>query len=231
MVGGLAVAHHTGMPWRVTRDLDLAISIQIEDFPGPLSGREGWESDPGGREHRKVFEGCLPVDFLPVGSALGRKGTITWPVSHQSMTVVGVELAFEYQSEIAIGVDTRVRVADLCVVMLLKMVAFSDNPADRGRDLHDILSVLVWDEDAARERLFDDRIVELDLQADEAAAFLIGEDVGALSDETCLGKIEEFFAAADGGYLGLLVMSSGLDSDTVHRLWAALKSGIRAARR
>lgn len=231
VIGGLAVAHHTGMRWRVTRDLDLAIALQVEDFPGPLSDMQAWGSDPRGREHRKVFEGNLLVDFLPVGSALEGSGTITWPTSRQSMTIVGFDLAFQHRSEITIGVDTRVSVADLPVVLLLKMVAFSDNPADRIKDLHDILSVLVWNEDAAGVRLYDERFVELDLRPDEAAAFLIGEEVRAISDATCLGKIEEFFAAADKGHLGLLPMRAGLDSDTIDRLWATLRAGIRASER
>ena len=226
VVGGLAVAHHTGMRWRVTKDLDLAITIAVDEFPGPLSGTPVWESDPGGREHRKVFEGHLQVDFLPIGSALEVSGTITWPKSRQQMTIVGFGLAFEYQSEITIGVDTRVEVADLPVAILLKMLAFADNPADRVRDLHDIFSVLVWNEDAEGDRLFDERLIELDLQADEAAAFLIGEDVGAIADAACVGKIEEFFATADRGHLGLLPRRAGIDSDTIARLWTALRRGI-----
>lgn len=210
-------------------DLDLAIAVQIEKFPGPLVDVESWGPDPQGREYRWVFDDSLFVDFLPVGSALRGEGTITWPESRQEMTVVGFHLAFEHRSEVALGIRARASVADLPVVILLKMIAFADSPADRSRDLHDILSILVWNEDAAGERLFDERFVALDLQVDEAAAFLIGEDVGALADGACLGKIDEFFEVADQGYLRLLLMRVGMDRDAMPRRWAAFRAGIQAS--
>lgn len=231
IVGGLAVAHHTGMPWRVTRDLDIAIAIQIGDFPGPLLEMESWGPDPRGREHRKVFEDTLLVDFLPVGSALDGVGTITWPESRQEMSVVGFRLAFDHQAEITIGADTRVSVADLPVLILLKMVAFSDSPSDRARDLHDIVSVIFWNEEAAGDRLFAERLVDLDLQVDEAAAFLMGEDVGALADDACYIKIDKFFEVAARGHLGVLPIRFDFDRDSVSRLWGAFAAGIEAARR
>lgn len=230
IVGGLAVAHHTGMPWRVTRDMDVAIAIQVEEFPGPLLKMESWGPDPEGREHRRVFEESLFVDFLPVGSALDGDKTITWPESQQEMTVVGFRLAFEHATEVTIGAGTRACVADLPAVILLKMIAFAESPADRSRDLHDMVSVIMWNEEAAGDRLFDERLVDLDLQVDEAAAFLMGEDVGALADDSYFRKIDEFFEVANQGHLGLLPMRFGFDQEVVPRLWGAFKAGIEAAR-
>lgn len=114
----------------------------MDQFPGPLAHAEAWGPDPDAVEHRKQFEGELSVDFLPVGQSAEAKTSVTWPESGHSMSVVGFDLAFKRQSEVAIGPGVKVKVVDLPVVLLLKMIAFLDRSAQRQRDLTDIVSVL-----------------------------------------------------------------------------------------
>jgi len=179
VVGGLAVEHHTRMPWRTTKDIDFALGIEVEDVPGPLDEAEDWECDPQGNEHCRLFEGGLMVDFLPVGPNAAAKTQITWPDSGLTMTVTGFDLAFEHQTVVEIGEGVRVAVADLPVVIILKMIAYLDRPPQRQRDVQDILAILDWHREGAGDRLFDERVVELDLSAAEAAAYLVGADVSA----------------------------------------------------
>lgn len=69
VVGGLAVAHHTEMSWRTTRDLDLAIGIEVEEFPGTLDATTDWDPDPDGRENRRLFEENIVKLDLPADEA------------------------------------------------------------------------------------------------------------------------------------------------------------------
>jgi len=119
------------MSWRTTKDIDVAIGIEVADFPGGLDTSSDWEPDPDGHAHCKLFEGRLPVDFLPVGLDVASKTQITWPDSGHTMTVIGFNLAFENQSLVDIGNGHRVAVADLAVVIILKMIAFLDRPTQR----------------------------------------------------------------------------------------------------
>ena len=229
VVGGLAVAHHTKMPWRNTKDLDLAIGIEVEEFPGLLDAATGWEPDPEGREHCKLFEGSLPVDFLPVGPKAASKTQITWPESGHSMTVIGFDLAFEHQSLLDLGDGVQVAVADLAVVIILKMIAFLDRPTQRQRDVQDILAVLRWNQEGAGDRLFEEQVVKLDRPADEAAAFLVGSDVAEIADGRSLPKIREFLVAVGAGQLDLAAVMCGMGGDTAGRLWSAMVSGLDAS--
>lgn len=228
VVGGLAVAHHTKMPWRNTKDIDFAIGIEVDEFPGALDSAAGWESDPEGNEHCRLFEGNLPVDFLPVGPDAASKTQITWPGSGHPMTVIGFDLAFEHQSLLDLEGGVQVAVADLAVVIILKMIAFLDRPKQRQRDVQDILAVLRWHADGAGDRLFEEQVVKLDLPADEAAAFLIGVDVAAVANARCLPKIRDFREALHAGHLDLAAVMCGMSGDMGKRLWAAMQAGLDA---
>ena len=228
VVGGLAVERHTKMPWRTTNDIDFAIGIEVEEFPGALDSASGWEPDPDGHEHRKLFECSLLADFLPVGPDAASKTQITWPDSGHSMTVIGFDLAFKHQSLVDIGDGLQIAVADLAVVIILKMIAFLDRPTQRQRDVQDILAVLRWHEEGAGDRLFEEHVVKLDLPADEAAAFLVGSDVAKIADGRCLSKIREFLVAVSAGQLDLAAVMCGMGGDMASRLWSAMASGLEA---
>ncbi len=228
VVGGLAVAHHTKMPWRNTQDIDLAIGIDVGEFPGPLDALAEWAPDPDGRENCRLFESSLPVDFLPVGPDVESRTHITWPRSGHTMTVIGFDPAFKYQSLLDIGDGVQVAVADLPVVLILKMIAFLDRPTQRQRDIQDILAVLRWHEASAGDRLFAQDIVELDRPIDEAAAYLIGTDVAAIANLRCLPKIREFRDTLGAGQLDLAAVMCGMSGDVAKRLWQAMEAGLDA---
>jgi len=226
VVGGLAVKYHTKMPWRTTKDIDFAIGIEVEEFLGGLEAETDWAADPDGHEQCKVFEGSLQVDFLPVGPDATSKTQITWPGSGHSMTVIGFDLAFEHQSLVGIGDGVQVAVADLPAVIILKMIAYLDRPPQRLRDVQDILAVLRWHEDGAGDRLFEERVVRLDLPVDEAAALLVGSDVAEVADGRCTPKIREFMDVVDEGQLDLAAVMCGMKSDAARGLWEAMRSGL-----
>ena len=226
VVGGLAVQHHTEMQWRTTNDIDFAIGIEIEEFPGKLEAASDWANDPDGHEHCKLFEGSLLADFLPVGPDAASKTQITWPDSGYSMTVIGFDLAFEYQSLASIGDGVQVAVADLAVVIILKMIAFLDRPPQRLRDVQDILAVLQWHERGAGDRLFEEHVIKLDLPADEAAAFLVGSDVAEVADGRCTPKIREFMDTVGAGQLDLAAVMRGMKGEAARRLWTAMEAGL-----
>ena len=168
------------------------------------------------------------MDFLPVGQDAASRKQITWPSSGHAMTVIGFDLAFEHQSLVDIGEALQVAVADLAVVLILRMIAFLERPAQRARDVQDILAVLRWHADGARDRLFDEDIVALDLPADEAATFPIGSDVARIANARCLPKIRQFRATLNAGQLDLAAVMCGMRSDVARRLWTAMETGLDA---
>jgi len=71
VVGGLAVAHHTKMPWRTTQDIDFAIGIDVGEFPGALDAAAEWAPDPDGRESCRLFDTSLSAAYL-IGTDVAR---------------------------------------------------------------------------------------------------------------------------------------------------------------
>lgn len=84
--------------------------------------------------------------------------------------------------------------------------------------------------DAAGDRLFDERLVDLGLQPDEVAAFLVGENVAAIADSRCRAKIQAFFGRVNEGDLDLVAVTSETRKETTRRLWGMLEQGTAAER-
>ncbi len=53
IIGATALGFYYDMKWRKTIDVDLALTLELEDFPGTLLGRPGWKQHPkqGARVH------------------------------------------------------------------------------------------------------------------------------------------------------------------------------------
>jgi predicted nucleotidyltransferase len=79
--------------------------------------------------------------------------------------------------------DVRFKVAPPPVVALLKIVAYTEDPYRRQKDLDDLRSLLRRYE-AESDRIFDDDVFAAELEDIEYAnAFLVGSDVGAIATD------------------------------------------------
>ena len=61
VVGAVALGAHIELSYRSTDDLDLALAIEMDDFPGRLPGMENWRRHPK-MEHR--FYGWRAISIV-----------------------------------------------------------------------------------------------------------------------------------------------------------------------
>lgn len=178
-----------GLQWRHTNDLDLIVSIALEDYPAGLQDLPGWHRRHSGDHAWRSVAG-VNVDIIPAGPSLLQSGALTWPDGYR-MSLVGLRLAFEHHTQIAVGEQHSVAIATVPVIVVLKMVAFLDRPAQREDDLTDIAHAL-------EEYLgaVDDRRWQLPTDFENAPSFALGADIGAMLNEQERQVVTEFVGKA-----------------------------------
>jgi predicted nucleotidyltransferase len=191
LVGASALGCFMDMRWRQTYDLDLSISISLEECISDLEKLPGWspESKP---EHRWDAPGGVRIDIIPASQRLLAAGEIIWPKSGNRMSLLGLRLAFENNERIQISDGLFLHVARIPVVATLKMIAFQDSPTERTRDLADLAYIL--EEFLAEDdpRRFDDEVFQSGLAYEETSAFFLGKEAGKITNEAELAGINAF---------------------------------------
>jgi len=187
---------------RFTRDVDLVVALDREDFatfPARLR-THGW-SQEFGTEHRWRGPKATLVDLIPAGPKLRASKQLVWPESQFTMSLAGLDHAFARSVLFLFAPDVRFRVAPPPVIALLKIVAYTEDPNRRRKDLDDLASLLCRYE-AESDRIFGDDVLAAELDDIEYAnAFLLGLDVGAI----VTGDDAEIVS----GFLGKQLMSVG----------------------
>ena len=96
------------------------------------------------------------------------------------MSLVGFDHEFATAQPVQLAPDLTLKVISSTALMLLKIVAFMDDPQRRVKDLDDIRGLLLQYE-ADSERIFSDVVIDAALQDfGLAPAFLMGLDLRAL---------------------------------------------------
>ncbi len=180
IIGAAALLCFVDIGW-FTRDIDLAVALDLEDFTaftGQLRTR-GWTQEAR-REHRWRGPSGSIIDLLPAGPGLRQAKRIIWPGSEFEMSLVGFEHVFARSVPFSFAEGAQYRVAPPPVIALLKIVAFMDDPYGRKKDLLH-LAELFRRYDAASDRIFSDEVFAAELEdIDYANAFLLGMDVGTI---------------------------------------------------
>jgi predicted nucleotidyltransferase len=116
------------------------------------------------------------TDLLPAGPKLREAKQITWPESQFTMSLLGCCACFTNTQPVEFAPDLRLKVISSTALMLLKIVAFMDDPQRRVKDLDDIRGLLTQYE-ADSERVFSDVVIDAG-RADFGLvpAFLLGID-------------------------------------------------------
>lgn len=198
VIGAAALGFYYEMDWRKTADVDLVVALEIDEFPGRLAARPGWDQHPE-RAHELQSHHGVKLDILPAGPALLERGKIVWG-SGQVMSLVGIDLALRHAERHSVE-GLIVEVAPPVVVTILKMAAYLDRPQERLRDLDDIAYLLESYVDDSSPRFWDEALAygEYDL----APSYLLGVDIGRISEEPHL----QIFAA----FLSRLGDPDGID--------------------
>ena len=173
LIGATALGFHFDLRWRATADVDLAVALELEEFPGALSACIGWRAHPK-KEHEFTSPAGAKVDLIPAGPSALAAGRLRWR-SGRLMSLACMDLAFQHAQSHLVQSGYSVRVAPPPVLALLKMVAFADRPAERQRDLEDLAHLLDEYVDERSERRWTDALdcAEFDL----APAYLLGLDI------------------------------------------------------
>lgn len=193
LIGALALGQHISLAYRDTNDVDLAVAVPIEDFPGPMTSMKGWTRDTK-LEHRFFSPLGQMVDILPADEALLTKGHLDWPSGHR-MSLIGFDLAFAHSTKVHAG-KTEVLVPSAPVLALLKMRAWLDRPTERLKDLQDIAQLLceyIGDDD---DRRFEDDLFDLELEFQDVSPFALGRDLGRIVKNDHVPHVKEFLAKA-----------------------------------
>lgn len=218
---------------RHTRDIDLAVALDIEDFKlmqAELS-EEGWKQEER-REHRWHSPRGEVLDIIPAGLQLRQAGQITWPASDMVMSLVGFEHVFKSAIDMpALGTDSRV--VPPVVLALLKIVAFMDDPQGRAKDLLDIRELLTLYE-ADTDRVFSDEVFAAELaDVDLASAFLLGLDLKLLVSERERFLVENFLRLLSdevkrefSAFVRAALRFSDREEDTARKQLAAFSAGF-----
>jgi Uncharacterized protein conserved in bacteria len=120
---------------RFTRDVDLGVALDLEDF-GAFSAElkaQGWTQEPA-REHRWCGPRGSLIDLMPAGPNLCTAKRIVWPESQFAMSLVGFEHVFARSVPISFAPNVRFKVAPPPVIALLKIVAHIEDPYRRRKD-------------------------------------------------------------------------------------------------
>ena len=196
IIGAAAMGLFLDMHWRTTYDLDLTLSVGTSSFPGGLSRRTGWSNDPK-CEHRWIGPGGVAMDILPVGSEELSRGSILWPSSGYEMGVQCFGLAFSESVPTEVGHGVTVGVAPPWIVVLLKMIAYLDRPAERERDLADIAAAMEQFAGPDHDERFSSTVVSRELTYEQVSPFLLGKQLGQVIDDPGRRFVTSFLAKAN----------------------------------
>ena len=226
-------------PLRFTNDVDLVISLDLEDFPDfsrELS-QNGWRQDEN-LEHRWRATGGNIYDLLPAGPRLRAQGAIIWPRSNFSMNLKGFDHVFSdfFESNAA----PELKSIPAKVLALLKIVAFMDRPDQRRKDLKDFREI------AERYEAETVRMFSAEVQAAElgdfslGSAFLLGADLQELcnADEMhIVMRFLELIENENNRYWSDFAWPQGsmswhniCDKNWANQILAAFRNGLSHAR-
>lgn len=126
------------------------------------------------------------------------------------MSLVGFQHVFARSVLISFAPDVQFNVAPPPVIALLKIVAYSEDPNRRRKDLEDLKSLLRHYEENS-DRTFGDNVFAAELRDYEHTnAFLLGSDVGVIATDEDLDVLNRF--------LSMHTMSSAeLDPHDLHQ--------------
>jgi len=189
IVGATALSFYFNSP-PVTEDLDLSIAMDIDDLPMLLKKLPSWRGTS--IQHRFISTEDLRIDLLPVGPKALAANEIKWPESGERLNLIGFRLVFENPNHFEIADGLTVQVASVPVIALLKFIAYADRPAERRKDLRDLVFILENYIDVTDERRWSDEAMMHSLDFDETTWFVCGLETGGLVNNEERNSFDRF---------------------------------------
>jgi predicted nucleotidyltransferase len=194
IVGAIAYQIHFADDELKTADIDFAIALDLADFARLQEelSTMGWTQDAKREERWRSKCGAL-LDLIPAGEQLRGSRQFTWPKGETTMSLAGFDHAFAEALPERVANNLTLPVVPPVVLMLLKIIAFLDDPNRRAKDLFHIRALLSRYE-ADSDRIFTDAIADAGIEYNLANAFLLGKDLRALCTDVEGELVKRFIA-------------------------------------
>ena len=192
LIGSVAIACQ--MEWtRETQDMDITVAIDVADVQNHLDSLPH-SSESGVPEHRWITPQGVKVDLIPAGPGAIPRNSLRWPISGNIMSITGMHLAFKYTLPYQITDDLVIQVAQLRVILLLKMVAYLEHPYEREKDLQDIATIISYQLPHDDERRWASNIIDRLLDYEHVSALVMGRELGEIIGENETLIVQKFAA-------------------------------------
>jgi predicted nucleotidyltransferase len=183
---------------RPTRDVNAIIAAETWAEFAELKRRltAAWFRE--GQEPHRLYLGNAEIDLIPYSPALAPGERLQWPGTGQVMSTLGTSEALEHAQFEPIEDGLVLRMVPVSGCVLLKMIAYSDRPAERERDLTDVIHCFERCE-ADGDRRFDvatgRSVDEIPIQYEEAGAYLLGSEVASIARPASLQVVRRILAS------------------------------------
>ena len=192
LIGASALACQIDLP-RQTDDLDMSVSVSLDELATDLPRLEGWKKNPT-NEHAWLSPYGIKVDILPAGPSLLAAGEIIWPGTGARMNLAGLRLALENGIAFEVERGFSIPIAPVVVIAVLKMISYLDRPAERERDLHDLAYILDGHVSPEDERRFAPMVLDAAVAFEHASAYLLGHDLRQIVNAAERKAVDDFVA-------------------------------------
>jgi predicted nucleotidyltransferase len=230
LIGARALGCFLPLTWRRTEDLDVTVTMTLEEYPAGLDDLPGWRQDSVITQRWYSSSG-VRVDVIPAGRDGRSVDPLQWPGEDRVLSRVGLRLAIDFSTEVRFDEGFSVKVASVPAICVLKMIAYLDRPEERRRDLLDIAHLLIDYPDVTR-RFELDEVFEHGLDYDQAGPFALGREIQAMDlSPSEREAVDQFLARLETGEEVATRMArevgSGAGADHILRLVRALRLGLR----
>jgi predicted nucleotidyltransferase len=192
LIGASALACQIDLP-RQTNDLDISVSVSLDELAARLPRLDGWRRNPT-KEHEWLSSAGIKVDVLPAAPLLLAAGEVIWPNTGARMNLTGLRLALERGMAFEVEPGLSIPVAPVAVITVLKMISYLDRPAERERDLHDLAYIFEDYVSPDNERRFAPEVLDAGVEFEHASAYLLGHDLRQLVNGAERNGVEAFVA-------------------------------------
>lgn len=233
--------------FRRTNDADFAVSVRDWDAYKRLKDELIARSfKPNPKIEHRLHLGSTMVDLIPYGSQIAPDGTLVWPKSGKTMTVVGFDEVCAAAHAAAKGKVPLVPVITSPGFVLLKMISFLDR-REQGDPKHrdDARDIDYWlnnfasgTNDGRRYDLAGQKELKHD-EYETAGAVLMGVEVGRLASPEAASYIDRFLNESGDPYSPFMDALAAGELDAADEkkrasgtaLLSAFKKGYAHARR
>ncbi len=192
LIGASALACQIDLRRR-TDDLDISVSVSLDELAAGLPRLAGWKGNPK-KEHEWLSPAGIKVDVLPAGPSLLAAGEIIWPGTGVRMNLTGIRLALGTGTTFEVEPGLSIPVAPVAVIAVLKMISYLDRPGERERDLHDLAQILESHVPPDADRRFTPEVLDARVPYEHVSAYLLGHDLRQLVDDAERQAVDDFVA-------------------------------------